>query len=164
MNPLRSLECMSRAISGLCSGRGSVVGCMVLAIWLAVPTFERAGADGEGAAPGEGALYSEAQANRGERVYEDHCSTCHGLKLQGNPGAPLAGEAFLTRWADGQHTLDDLFYVLRAQMPYNEPGKLTKQQYADVMAYVLKVNGYPAGRAELPPSPAALKKLVLRRR
>jgi hypothetical protein len=71
---------------------------------------------------------------------------------------------FLSRWADGQHTLDDLFYIVRTQMPYSAPGSLAKQQYADVVAFVLQMNGYPAGEAELTPSAAALKKITLQPR
>src|SRR5215510_12386468 len=109
-------------------------------------------------------LYTAAQAERGEQLYDQMCSACHGAKLQGNPAAPLSGPVFLGRWADGQHTLDDLFYIVRTQMPYNAPGTLDRQQYADVIAYVLEMNGYEAGEAELAPSPAALKKITLQPR
>jgi mono/diheme cytochrome c family protein len=116
-------------------------------------------ADAEASA--EPALFTGAQADRGRLLYDEHCVTCHGARLEGNPAAPLAGAVFLGRWADGQHTLDDLFYIIRSQMPYNEPGKLTRQQYADVLAYVLKANGYTAGEVELPPGGPALKKITL---
>ena len=106
-------------------------------------------------------LYTAAQAERGEQLYDQMCSACHGAKLQGNPAAPLSGPVFLGRWADGQHTLDDLFYIVRTQMPYNAPGTLTRQQYADVVAYVLKANAFPAGDTELVPSGTALKKVTL---
>jgi hypothetical protein len=46
-------------------------------------------------------------------------------------------------------------------MPFTEPGKLSRQQYIDIAAYVLKVNGYPAGTVELPPAGAELKKMTL---
>jgi mono/diheme cytochrome c family protein len=97
-------------------------------------------------------------------LYEQYCRSCHGGRLQGNPAAPLAGAAFTSRWADGRHTLDDLLYIMRTLMPYNAPASLTKQQYADVLAYVLKVNGYPAGEAELIPSAAVLKHITLQPR
>ena len=113
---------------------------------------------------GDGAFYSEGQAGRGEQLYQQYCMSCHGGRLQGNPAAPLAGTVFLSRWADGQHTLDDLLYIMRTQMPYNAPASLTRQQYADVLAYVLKANGYPAGEAELVPSAAVLKHITLQPR
>jgi S-disulfanyl-L-cysteine oxidoreductase SoxD len=111
---------------------------------------------------GEGALalFSEDQAARGESLYAQHCAACHGAKLEGNPAVPLAGEKFLGRWADGQHSLDDLLYIIRTLMPYNAPGSLSRQQYADLAAYILKSNHYPAGDAELPPRGAALKQMI----
>ena len=47
-------------------------------------------------------LYSEAQAARGEELYQQYCSLCHGARLQGNPAAPLTGDAFRGRWEDGK--------------------------------------------------------------
>jgi S-disulfanyl-L-cysteine oxidoreductase SoxD len=134
---------------------GAVAASSLLSFACSAPALEPSSQSG---------LYSEAQATRGERLYEQYCITCHGAKLQGNPAAPLAGVVFLARWADGQHTLDDLFYIVRTQMPYNAPGSLAKQQYADVVAYVLKVNAYPAGEVELTPSSDALKKVTLQPR
>ncbi|HYL19372.1 MAG TPA: cytochrome c [Burkholderiales bacterium] len=112
----------------------------------------------------DGGLYSATQAARGEALYEQYCMACHGAKLQGNPAAPLAGPVFQGRWADGQHTLDDLFYIVRTQMPYSAPGSLAKQQYADVIAYVLKMNGYDEGETELTPIASTLKKITLQPR
>jgi cytochrome c5 len=108
-----------------------------------------------------GAFYNEAQAARGASVYEQYCMGCHGAQLQGNPAAPLAGAVFQSRWIDGQHTLDDLYYIVRSQMPYNAPASLSKQQYVDVLAFVLKANGFPSGEAELPPKSATLRAMTL---
>lgn len=109
-------------------------------------------------------VYSDAQAQRGESVYQQYCAACHGASLQGNPAAPLTGPAFRARWEDGKHTLDDLFFIVRSLMPNNAPGSLSKAQYADVVAYILKINGYPAGDAELIPTAAAMKKVTLQPR
>jgi mono/diheme cytochrome c family protein len=112
-------------------------------------------------AANEGRVYSEAQAVRGEELYQQNCSLCHGARLQGTPAAPLTGEAFRGRWEDGKHTLDDLYYIIRSLMPNNAPGSLSKAQYADVVAYILKINNYPAGEAELVPKAAAMKEVIL---
>jgi mono/diheme cytochrome c family protein len=122
------------------------------------------GGEGHAAQDTDAGIYSEAQAARGEQLYQQYCVSCHGGRLQGNPAAPLAGPTFVSRWADGAHTLDDLLYIMRTQMPYNAPASLSKQQYADVLAYVLKVNGYPAGEAELAPVASVLKGVTLRPR
>ncbi len=113
-------------------------------------------------ASAEDALYSAAQSARGEAIYQQFCSACHGARLQGTPAAPLTGEAFRGRWEDGKHTLDDLYYIVRSLMPNNAPGSLGKNQYADVVAFILKVNNYPAGEEELVPNAAAMKMITLR--
>lgn len=110
-----------------------------------------------GAEDNANGLYSEAQALRGERLYQQYCAACHGVRLEGNPAAPLTGTSFRSRWEDGRHTLDDLYFIIRSLMPNNAPGSLSKAQYADVVAYLLKVNGYPAGATELDPNAAAMK-------
>jgi S-disulfanyl-L-cysteine oxidoreductase SoxD len=106
-------------------------------------------------------FFSEAQAARGQALFDEHCPACHGAQLQGAAAVALTGPTFQAHWADGQHTVDDLFYIVRTQMPYTEPGKLSRQQYIDIIAYVLKVNSFPAGDRELPATPSHLKKLVL---
>lgn len=140
------------ASSGRRGAMGALLACLVVL---------RGAAAGEGSAD---ALYSDAQAARGESVYQQYCAVCHGPSLQGNPAAPLTGPAFRARWEDGRHTLDDLFFIVRSLMPNNAPGSLSKAQYADVVAYILKVNGYPAGDAELIPTAAAMKKVTLQPR
>ncbi len=107
------------------------------------------------------ALYTTAQSARGEETYQQYCAACHGTRLQGVPAAPLTGEAFRGRWEDGKHTLDDLYYIIRSLMPNNAPGSLSKAQYADIVAYILKTNNYPAGEVELVPDAAVMKTVVL---
>jgi mono/diheme cytochrome c family protein len=130
---------------------------VLMLIGLAFAAWQAIGAGSEQ----PGGLFSEVQAARGESIYQQHCSACHGARLQGSPAAPLTGEAFRARWEDGRHTLDDLFYIIRSLMPNNAPGSLSKAQYSDVVAYILKVNGYPAGGAELVPTAAAMKAVTL---
>ena len=126
-------------------------------IGLALGAWQAIATDSEKA----GGLYSEVQAARGESLYQQHCSACHGARLQGSPAAPLTGDAFRARWEDRRHTLDDLYYIIRSLMPNSAPGSLSKAQYADVVAYILKVNGYPAGAEELVPNAAAMKTVTL---
>ena len=106
-------------------------------------------------------LYSETQAVRGALLYQQYCAACHGARLQGTPAAPLTGEASRGRWEDGKHTLDDLYYITRSLMPNNAPGSLSKPQYADIVSYILKVNGYPSGEADLVPNATAMKAVTL---
>ena len=108
-------------------------------------------------------MYSEAQAARGERLYETNCSACHGGKLEGKTAVPLSGDAFSSRWADLEHSVDDLLYIVRTQMPYSDPGRLAKQEYLDIVTYILKVNGYPGGGNDLPLDTKTLGSIKLKR-
>lgn len=92
--------------------------------------------------------YTEAQAARGSSQYAQNCAACHGTGLSGNGEAPaLVGAEFVSDWAG--LTVGDLFERIRTSMPQDNPGKLTRDQYADILAFVLKANGYPAGQKEL---------------
>jgi mono/diheme cytochrome c family protein len=95
-------------------------------------------------------VYTEEQAQRGEPLYKDHCFDCHGEDLEGDAEAPpLAGGTFLTNW-DGL-TLGNLYLRIRRDMPLNkDAGKLSPSVNADVLAYILSVNHFPSGHAELP--------------
>jgi cytochrome c5 len=95
-------------------------------------------------------VYSEEQAHKGHDLYDKHCASCHGAALEGQGSLPLSGATFRARWADDRHSLDDLFYIVRTLMPYGQPATLSKQEYIDIIAYILMVNGYPAGAQPLP--------------
>ena len=101
--------------------------------------------------------YTPDQARRGEAIYRQECSTCHGQALTGNgeEGAPLSGPTFTSNW--NGLTVGDIFERIRITMPTTRPGKLTRQQNADVLAFILSVNKFPAGKAELPPDAPRLK-------
>jgi mono/diheme cytochrome c family protein len=93
-------------------------------------------------------VYTEEQAKRGAPMYSEFCASCHGPELMGGEMAPpLATGDFLSGW-DGL-TLGDLFERIRISMPQNAPGSLSGQQNADILAFVLSANKYPAGATEL---------------
>ena len=85
-------------------------------------------------------VYTAEQAARGQDIYATLCTACH-------TAATHTGVAF-QHW-DG-HALSDLFAYVSTNMPKNEPGSLAPEQYADLLAYMLKLNQMPAGRIELP--------------
>jgi S-disulfanyl-L-cysteine oxidoreductase SoxD len=93
-------------------------------------------------------VYTDDQAKRGEPVYHKECASCHGDSLAGGESAPpLTGGGFLANW--NGLTLGDLFDRIRKTMPQSAPGKLTRQQVSDVLAYTLSVNKFPVGKTEL---------------
>jgi len=93
-------------------------------------------------------VYSEEQAARGNAGFAAHCANCHGASLGGTGEAPaLAGPQFLSDF--DSLSLGDLFDRIRTTMPQDNPASLTRDQYADILAFLLKANGMPAGAKEL---------------
>jgi mono/diheme cytochrome c family protein len=112
-----------------------------------------AGVSGQGSQGSRTVLdgaYTNAQAARGENEYGNNCARCHGADLDGGGAAPtLHTLDFVDRWREDH--LATLFQFIRTNMPQNGPGPngLREQQYLDVLAFLLSVNGLPAGSKEL---------------
>ena len=101
-------------------------------------------------------IYTSAQAERGKAVYAMNCAGCHGDKAEGGAAGPtLSGPDFTNGYKDG--TAGALLNKISQDMPSSAPGSLEGQQYADVFAYLLSINKYPAGQTEAPKDAAVLK-------
>lgn len=90
-------------------------------------------------------VYTETQAARGAMSFGQSCAGCHALTAEGK--APLAGDPFWKSFA--QKTVGDLVEFVSAYMPNGAPGSLSEPTYNDIVALILKSNGFPAGTAEL---------------
>jgi cytochrome c len=107
------------------------------------------------------AVYNETQAKRGEAIFVDACSNCHGRTLEGaDMTPPLTGGAFMANW-DGL-SVGDLTDRIRSSMPLDRPGLLSRQDNVDVVAYILRFNAFPAGKDELPRDIQMLKQIVFK--
>jgi mono/diheme cytochrome c family protein len=104
-------------------------------------------------------VYSDAQAKRGQALYQERCAACHGEALRGDSGPPLTGDEFVAVW--GSQPLSDLVGKILTTMPANDPGKLTRQQSADLVGLILQVGKFPAGQADLAVDEAALKLITI---
>jgi len=101
--------------------------------------------NGGSAVPGKtiwDGVYTDAQATRGLRTTQQNCGSCH------SPSSEWGSNVFLTAWSG--RAVRELHNHLKMTMPYNAPGKLSNEQYADIVAYILKLNRVPTGDAELP--------------
>jgi alcohol dehydrogenase (cytochrome c) len=67
----------------------------------------------------------------------------------------------MAKWGQGKHTVEDLHYIVKTQMPYGGAGTLTQQQYVDVVAFLLEANGYQSGSAEMTADPAKLRQVKI---
>jgi len=85
-------------------------------------------------------VYTQEQAERGAAVFEKTCLSCH------QPGE-FGDGAYMDGWS-GQ-TAHDMIELIRATMPQDNPGSLKRKEYVDVVAYLFRLNGLPAGDAEM---------------
>jgi len=104
-------------------------------------------------------VYSTEQATRGESLYGQYCSSCHGTALEGGEMAPpLAGGAFNANW--NGLSLGDLLERTRVSMPQNSPGSLTRPQYVDILAFMLRSGNFPEGQKDLARETEVLKQIA----
>ena len=88
--------------------------------------------------------YSAEQAVRGASAYSTSCGSCHGANLAGGTyGVPLAGDEFV-KGLRGK-PVRDLYSRIITAMPPSNPGSLSERQVLDIVAHLLKTNGFPAG-------------------
>lgn len=95
-------------------------------------------------------VFTEEQAQRGDAEHQTNCESCHSTEK-------YTGEAFVKNWVG--RTAFDLFDQLRTTMPDDNPGGLSAQQYTDIVAFIFKANGLPAGAAPLPADPEAMRSI-----
>lgn len=141
---------------GVKTGTGVLIGALVLGVGASArSTFAQGGKttlDG---------VYTDAQATRGSELSTKQCAVCHGDALAGTDIGPgLQGKDFKLTWAG--RSLFELFDKIKATMPANAPGDLTPAQTTDLVAFILKLNEYPAGSADLGNDKATLEGIKLR--
>lgn len=112
---------------------------MLVAVLGAAQALPRSTADG---------VYTTAQANQGRELWAASCQSCHG---------PHQGAPFKNKWMG--RDLEALFTYTQQEMPKSDPGSLTEEEIAQAIAFLLRVNGMPAGDAPLPADAAALKRI-----
>src|SRR5262245_17945421 len=92
--------------------------------------------------------YTAAQATAGQASYQANCANCHPPTLAGQGDVPpLSGSTFAENW--GRRTTQDLVSFLQLTMPPTRAGSLTPEEYVNIVAYILQVNGVPAGNQAL---------------
>jgi mono/diheme cytochrome c family protein len=84
-----------------------------------------------------GPWFTTEQAERGDDIFVIECGGCHGYDL-----ADVLAEAT---------TADAFFSYISTTMPWENPGDLRLQQYADIVAFFLGELGFAPGDTELLP-------------
>jgi len=96
-------------------------------------------------------VYTKAQADRGLTLYDASCASCHEL-------GKFKGAEFANAWT-GKPLVD--LHTAVVSMPMDAPGSMKPEEYAEILAYFLSINGYPAGQTELAGTEAAIKAITL---
>lgn len=108
-------------------------------------------------------VYTSAQAARGKEPFERSCARCHNVELAGSQRGPaLKGNAFWAKYDN--EGLSSLFMFIRDTMPQDGPSLLSDEIKADVLAYIMSMNGMPAGNAELKADLRALDDIKIARK
>jgi mono/diheme cytochrome c family protein len=106
------------------------------------------------------AVYADAQSKRGAEVSKASCVSCHGDELAGSDLAPaLKGDDFKGAWSG--RTAAELFEKIQTTMPADQAGTLKPQQSADLVAYIFRINDYPAGADDLASEMPALQQIKI---
>lgn len=101
-------------------------------------------------------VYSDEQATKGEGLYAQHCASCHGGSLEGGDVPPaLAGSDFLSNW--NGLSVGDLFERIRVTMPIDRPQTLSRDVNSAILAFMFRVNKFPAGKDAMPGQTEVLK-------
>jgi len=120
------------------------VGAAAFALTLASAGASQAQSSGKTTWDG---IYSQAQATKGEGLYNDKCAKCHGPDGSGGDAPSLVGSEFAADW-DGL-TVAQLFDRTRTSMPQDNPQSLSREEAATLLAFIFKKNGFPAGSGDL---------------
>lgn len=111
-----------------------------LALLLAAPTAPDTTSDRPASVDSTG-VYTKAQAEAGKALYDVECLVCHGPR-------EFTGSIFQRRWLTPP--VSGLFAHVLNTMPQDAPGSLTPAEVATLVAYLLELNGQPAGPTPLP--------------
>src|SRR5215468_4683603 len=93
-------------------------------------------------------VFTKAQSERGKAaLLQNGCNGCHGAELAGDRGPALKGDRFMADWENG--SINRLFTKIRDTMPPLNAEQVTPATKLDIVAYLLKVNGFPSGGSTL---------------
>jgi len=135
--------------------------CLMTAVAVfAAAAIDAAASSGQAGKTVWDGVSSDAQSQRGQDLSKASCVTCHGEGLAGTDLAPaLQGDDFKAAWSG--RTAAELFEKIQTTMPADRVGTLKPPQSADLVAFIFKLNEYPAGTSELASEMPALQQIKI---
>jgi hypothetical protein len=113
-------------------------------------------------------VFTEAQAKRGERLYGQLCTSCHGPALAGDDEAPgLTGGAFMSNWSGTTvGELADRIRLTTGKLPHGEGDQAVNSCKGRTSSHDTRgrANSTPQGRSIGCLKTAAVRSDVRRRR
>jgi mono/diheme cytochrome c family protein len=139
------------------SRKRAVLGILA-AMWFA--TLALASAQAPGDRKVWDGVFTSPQAARGKAPFERACARCHNIELAGSERGPaLKGNVFWSKWDN--ENLGALFTKVRDTMPQDGPSIVSDEVKADILAYIMSMNGMPAGNDELKADIRALEAIKI---
>jgi len=92
-------------------------------------------------------VYTVEQAARGKTAFDSKCSGCH-------EPSRFTGDSFFESF--NEKPMKEIWDIASGTMPEDNPGSLKQQEYADILAYFLSLNGFKTGDSELQPNASAM--------
>lgn len=129
---------------------GASAGLAACAVLLA--TASSLALNGQGQRSVKTGVYTAAQADRGQALFRSKCASCHAPNR-------FTDDLFYTSFAG--KPLWEMFDVISDTMPEDDPGGMKPEEYVDVMTYLLKLNNFPTGEADLAPGKDALSAILM---
>ena len=111
--------------------------CMALGGLLAIASSVSAQ---DGATSVQSGVYSQEQAGRGQQLFGEACMVCHQPE-------EFADGGYMDGWSG--MSVNDLVEFIRSTMPEDNPGRLKRKEYIDIVAFLFQQNGLPAGETEM---------------
>ena len=133
-------------------------GVLVLVVWLAAVLHAQTPTPAPTTTVKD-KVYTREQADRGEKSYKQICAKCHlfdGPKTKDGP--PLGGDFFFDKW-DGK-SIFEMAVGIKLNMPPDGSAFLDDDETADLVAFILKSDGFPDGDKPLK-TDASTKNLII---
>ena len=111
--------------------------CMVVGGFLAIAWSLSAQ---DGATSVQSGVYSQEQAERGQQLFGEACMVCHQPE-------EFADGGYMDGWSG--MSVNDMVGFIRSTMPEDNPGRLKRNEYIDIVAFLFQQNGLPAGETEM---------------